>query len=48
VVITSDVYRHSKLALSTAGPYVVEGMISLDNQRGEPVIRAERIWSLKE
>ena len=47
VVITADVYRRSKKALSTAGPYVVEGMVSLDNQRGEPFIRAERIWSLK-
>lgn len=46
VVITSDVYRHSKVALSTPGPYVVEGMVSLDNQRAEPVIRAERIWAL--
>jgi DNA polymerase III alpha subunit len=47
VVITSDVYRHSKVALSTPGPYVVEGTVSLDNQRGEPMIRADRIWSLK-
>jgi DNA polymerase-3 subunit alpha len=47
VVITSDVYRRSRGALSTAGPYVVEGMVSLDNQRGEPFIKADRIWSLK-
>jgi DNA-directed DNA polymerase III PolC len=47
VVITADVYQRSRVALSTAGPYVVEGMVSLDNQRGEPLIRAERIWSLK-
>ncbi len=47
VVITSQVYRRSKPALSTAGPYVVEGLVALDTQRGEPFIRAERIWSIK-
>jgi DNA polymerase III alpha subunit len=47
VVITAEVYRRSKAALSTPGPYVVEGRVDLDNQRGEPFIRADRIWSLK-
>ena len=47
VVITAEVYRRSKAALSTAGPYVVEGLVDLDNQRGEPFIRAEKIWALK-
>ncbi len=47
VVITAEVYRRSKAALSTAGPYVVEGQVELDRQRGEPFIRAERIWALK-
>jgi DNA polymerase-3 subunit alpha len=47
VVITSEVYRKSKAALSTPGPYVVEGRVALDSQRGEPFIRAEQIWSLK-
>ncbi len=47
VVISSEVYRRSKAALSTPGPYVVEGQVGLDSQRGEPFIRAERIWSLK-
>jgi DNA polymerase III subunit alpha len=47
VVITSDVYRRSKAALSTPGPYVVEGRVTLDSQKGEPLIRADRIWSLK-
>jgi DNA polymerase-3 subunit alpha len=46
VVITSDVYRRSRAALATAGPYVVEGLVKLDSQRGEPFIRAEKIWSL--
>jgi DNA polymerase-3 subunit alpha len=47
VVITAEVYRRSKSALSTPGPYVVEGWVTMDSQRGEPLIRAERIWSLK-
>jgi DNA polymerase-3 subunit alpha len=47
VVISAEVYRKSKAALSTAGPYVVEGKVDLDNQRGEPFIRADKIWSLK-
>jgi DNA-directed DNA polymerase III PolC len=47
VVITAEVYRQSKAALSTPGPYVVEGQVNLDSQRGEPFIRAEKIWALK-
>jgi DNA polymerase-3 subunit alpha len=47
VVITAEVYRRSKAALSTAGPYVVEGKVDLDSQRGEPFIRADKIWTLK-
>ncbi len=46
VVITAEVYRHSRAALATAGPYVVEGLVNLDSQRGEPFIRAEKIWEL--
>jgi DNA-directed DNA polymerase III PolC len=48
VVITPEVYQRSKSALSTADPYVVEGRVALDSQRGEPFIRAEKIWALKE
>jgi DNA polymerase-3 subunit alpha len=47
VVITSEVYRRSKAALSTPGPYIVEGRVELNSQRGEPFIRAERIWALR-
>ncbi len=46
VVITAEVYRRSRAALATAGPYVVEGKVELDQQRGEPFIRAEKIWAL--
>jgi DNA polymerase III alpha subunit len=47
VVITAEIYQRSRAALSTGGPYVVEGRVDLDNQRGEPFIHAERIWALK-
>jgi DNA polymerase-3 subunit alpha len=47
VIISAEVYRRSKAALSTPGPYVVEGKVDLDSQRGEPFIRADKIWSLK-
>ncbi len=46
VVITAEVYRRSRAALATPGPYVVEGKVELDQQRGEPFIRAEKIWAL--
>ena len=47
VIITAEVYKRSKAAFSTPGPYVVEGRVDLDSQKGEPFIRAERIWALK-
>jgi DNA polymerase-3 subunit alpha len=47
VVITAEVYRRSKAALSTPGPYIVEGRVELNSQRGEPFIRAERISGLR-
>jgi len=47
VVITAEVFRQSKAAFSTPGPYVVEGKVDMDNQRGEPFMRAEKIWTLK-
>jgi DNA polymerase III alpha subunit len=46
VVIVGDVYRHYKAALSTAGPYVIEGTVELDVTQGEPLIRAERVWGV--
>jgi DNA polymerase III subunit alpha len=47
VVIKADVYRRSKAALDTGGPYIVEGLVDLDSRRGEPFIRAERVLALK-
>jgi hypothetical protein len=46
VVIFGDVYRRHQAAFRFDGPVVVEGNVELDPARGEPVIRAERAWSL--
>jgi len=47
VVIFSDVYRRSREALSTPGPYIVEGTVEYNAEQGEPFIRAERILGVK-
>jgi DNA polymerase-3 subunit alpha len=47
VVIFPDVYRRHRAALSDPGPYVLEGLVEMDSARGEPAIRAERIWRLE-
>jgi DNA polymerase III alpha subunit len=46
VVISSETYRRSRSELSGAGPYIIEGQVELDLEKGEPFIRAERIWRL--
>jgi DNA polymerase III subunit alpha len=47
VVISGEVYQQYQTALSKPGPYVLEGTMELDENRGEPVIRAERVWRLE-
>jgi DNA polymerase-3 subunit alpha len=47
VVIWSNVYRASRSAFATAGPYIVEGTVELDRELSEPFIRAERVTGLK-
>ncbi len=46
VVIAGEVYQRYHTTFSGPGPYVLEGTVELDARRGEPVIRAERIWPL--
>jgi DNA-directed DNA polymerase III PolC len=46
VVIFPDVYRRFKSALRSDGPLVLEGRVEFDMGRGEPAIRAEKIWPL--
>lgn len=46
VVILGEAYRRCRAALSGPGPYLVEGVVELDEEKGEPYIRAERIEAL--
>ena len=46
VVIFADVFRSSRAAFSTPGPYIVEGMVEPDREQGEPFIRAERVMGI--
>jgi len=47
VVLFDEVYRRSKAAMKdSVGPFLVEGMLELDPQRGEPTLRAERVERL--
>jgi DNA-directed DNA polymerase III PolC len=47
VVIEAGVYRRSRSALTGHGPYIVEGVVELNAARGEPLLRAERIWGVQ-
>jgi DNA polymerase III alpha subunit len=46
VVIYADVYRRYRKEFSDHGPYLIEGVLELDSNSGEPFIRAERIEHL--
>jgi DNA-directed DNA polymerase III PolC len=46
VVIPGWVYSRGKAALNTSGPYVIEGRMEWDAERGEPFLRAEKIEAL--
>jgi len=48
VVILGEVYRRYRAALSGPGPYVLEGMVEFDPEKGEPFIRLERIWKVSQ
>ena len=43
VIISAGVYRRSRTALSTSGPYIIDGLVELRHDTGEPYIRAEHI-----
>jgi DNA polymerase III alpha subunit len=46
VVIAGPLYRRERAVFSGRAPFVLEGVVELDMQRGEPLIRAERAWGL--
>jgi len=46
VVIAGEVYRRYRAALNGPGPYLLEGVVELDPERGEPFLRADRVAGL--
>jgi DNA polymerase-3 subunit alpha len=47
VTIFGDVYRRYRSVLSASGPFVIEGLVERDAERGEPALRAERVWRVE-
>jgi DNA polymerase III alpha subunit len=46
VVFTAPAYRRSRSEMSGAGPYILEGIVEMDSRKGEPYLRAERLWRI--
>ncbi|TLN17421.1 hypothetical protein FDZ74_07445, partial [bacterium] len=46
VVIFPDSYRRNRNALQTGGPWLISGTVEIDAERGEPMLRAERVSPL--
>jgi DNA polymerase III alpha subunit len=47
VLIAGEIYRRHRTVLTDAGPYVIEGVLEIDADREEPLIRAEKIWRIE-
>ena len=47
VVIFPDVYREAKRFLSSSAPFLVTGMMQMDESQGEPFLKAEKIFVLE-
>jgi DNA polymerase III alpha subunit len=47
VVVLPEAYRRSRLALGAPDPLLVTGTLELDAKRGELVLVAERVESIK-
>jgi DNA-directed DNA polymerase III PolC len=48
VMISAETYRRSRSALSGPGPYLIEGMLEIDPDQGEPRLRAGRIEAFRQ
>ena len=46
VIFSAQAYRRSRSELSGAGPYILEGVLEMDSRKGEPFLRAERLWRI--
>lgn len=47
VVIFPDVYREAKRFLSSSAPFLVTGMMQMEESQGEPFLKAEKIFVLE-
>lgn len=45
-VFFPDAYRRNRAALQTGGPWLISGVVEIDADRNEPVLRAERVAPL--
>jgi DNA polymerase-3 subunit alpha len=46
IVISAPVYQRYRQEFSSRDPLVVEGVLELDSERGEPFIRVEKAWKI--
>ncbi len=46
VVVFPSVYQHARSELGASGPLLVEGVVEMDENRAEPLLRAEKVWRL--
>ncbi len=46
VVVFPSVYLHARSELGASGPLLVEGVVEMDENRAEPLLRAEKVWRL--
>ena len=46
-ILFPDVYRVAKSLLNSSAPLLVTGVMEMDNERGEPFLRAEKVVSVE-
>ncbi len=46
MVVFPSVYQHARSELGASGPLLVEGVVEMDENRAEPLLRAEKVWRL--
>jgi DNA polymerase III alpha subunit len=46
VIISAEVYRRCRPTIKGSGPYIIEGVLEMDDRQSEPVLHAERVWSI--
>jgi DNA polymerase III alpha subunit len=46
IVIPAPVYQRYRQEFSSRDPLVVEGVLELDSEMGEPYIRVEKAWKI--